>query len=128
MPRGDLLVPRRAHAAPVRGGEILDGQGSLKPMSATIAARLAADCRICGSPLPPAAAAGRPAVFCSEVCRRESEFAIRRLVRRLGKVGDLESDERVEMALSPTEYHAARLEALEAEAARLEARLRELLA
>ena len=94
----------------------------------TKAATRVTDCRICGSPLPPPPETGRPPTFCSETCRRESEYTIRRLVRRLAKVEDLESDSRVHLALYPTDLEAGRLAALQDEAARLGARLRELLA
>lgn len=42
-------------------------------------------CASCGSPLEPHAGAGRPAVYCGPVCRRASEFAIRRVIARLDK-------------------------------------------
>jgi hypothetical protein len=104
-----------------------------EPMSATTTAVRTSACRICGGPLPAKPATGRPPVFCGEVCRRESEFALRRIVRRLGKLEDLSSDARIEAAMhggvgSIAEFQMVRLAAFEDEAERLSARLREMLA
>lgn len=36
-------------------------------------------CPRCGAALPPAAPTGRPRVYCGPVCRRDAEYALRRL-------------------------------------------------
>jgi hypothetical protein len=46
-------------------------------------------CRNCGGQLPASAGRrGRPLTFCSEGCRRASEFEIRRINNRLGSLED----------------------------------------
>jgi hypothetical protein len=42
-------------------------------------------CAACGTGLEQKSGAGRPAVYCSDACRRFSEFQIRALVRRIDK-------------------------------------------
>ncbi len=40
-------------------------------------------CPSCGLPVSPHEGAGRPPVYCGEPCRRQAEFTLRRLYRRL---------------------------------------------
>ena len=53
----------------------------------------AADCPVCGNPLPPPAATGRPRVWCSRTCRRmaagrspENGRACRREIDRMNRI------------------------------------------
>ena len=45
-------------------------------------------CPKCGKPVPPAAALGRPSIYCSQTCRRLAEFEISRLNKRLERLED----------------------------------------
>ena len=40
-------------------------------------------CASCGGPIEPRDGPGRPAIYCSDGCRRQAEFRIRALVRRI---------------------------------------------
>jgi hypothetical protein len=51
------------------------------------------ECPICGSDMPPAKATGRPAVFCSVVCRKRADR------RRSQAAGLLEFADRVEACI-----------------------------
>ena len=68
----------------------------------------------------------RPPTYCGVPCRRMAEFAIRRLQRRLEEIEDRASDARIDAALI-VRGERKRLAALEAEAGRLEQRLRDLI-
>jgi hypothetical protein len=96
-------------------------------MSTKVATITATRCRVCIRSLPARAATGRPAVHCSEECRRLAELEIRRVGRRLEKLEATASDARIDMALYPTKFHATKLEAIESETDRLTTRMRVLI-
>jgi hypothetical protein len=82
-------------------------------------------CKKCGRDLPGASSgAGRPRDYCTDGCRRATEYAIGRLNRRLENLETRESDLRVcgLFAMTPDT-----LEALGVEIARTRARLLDLL-
>ncbi len=81
-------------------------------------------CMKCGSPLPAAAATGRPAVYCSAGCRRAAELEIKRLQTRLINMEAKASNVRLGYGLPGR----GDLERITAEIDLAESRLRELLA
>ena len=88
------------------------------------------NCLICRRPIPKAAGAGRPSSYCSTTCRREAEFTIRRLQRRLERMENLAAESRIEQATLrqyPLEREKARHTAIVVEISKLEGRLRSLL-
>jgi hypothetical protein len=80
-------------------------------------------CRKCGADLPARPRRGRPAAYCSEPCRRLAEYEIRRIDRRLELLVNVVS----ECHLGWNDHTLAEVAMYEAEAARLEGRLRDLL-
>ena len=52
-------------------------------------------CPSCGNGLPPPAKTGRPAVYCSEPCKRLAAYEIVRVNRRLEKLEGRLSDQRI---------------------------------
>lgn len=86
-------------------------------------------CRICSRTLPRKPTAGRPFEYCSEGCRREAEYTLKRLGRRLQVLEDKQSDARIEAQLhGGDEYKLEIVAAIEAEKVRLTARMRALIA
>jgi hypothetical protein len=85
-------------------------------------------CAKCTRPLSARARTGRPARYCSPACRRAAEYELRRVQRHLEMVERELRLYRVKSAetwIPPVERRS--VPALEAEAERLECRLRELL-
>ena len=89
------------------------------------------NCAKCGEPLPARAKTGRPAIYCSEGCRRSAELELRRLQRRLEALEVRGSELRHSRDDGIRDWHGRRQpEALancEAEIAEAESRLRLLL-
>lgn len=88
-------------------------------------------CLKCSAPLPPRFG-GRPADYCSTVCRRAAEFEVRRINRRLERLEEKRSGLRVDLAAGQygpvaRQHSTRRLAAVDQEIERAEARLRELL-
>ena len=52
-------------------------------------------CAFCGDELPPPAETGRPRTFCGETCKRAAAYEITRINRRLEKLEDNLSSQRV---------------------------------
>lgn len=52
-------------------------------------------CAMCPRILPPRKTTGRPAIYCSQRCRRACEFEIRRIDKRLGDLETQLSDRRI---------------------------------
>lgn len=93
-------------------------------------------CRKCGAALAERESRGRPATFCSTACRRASEFELRRANVAIDAVEKRASQHREQLAVQPDMglYCCGRgsalqrhLDWLEAEATRLELRMRQLL-
>jgi hypothetical protein len=98
-------------------------------------------CCKCSAPLPDSAGPGRPASYCGTACRRAGAFEIRRATDRLQRLEDQRSTLRISLSgggdLAPDLPAEGRrhwrsvwrrqLAALEAEIARDEARVRDLL-
>ncbi len=79
-------------------------------------------CVKCGSELPEQVGRGRPAWYCGAACRRAAEFEIRRIGNRLASLEDQLMRSRLGgyLILTP-------IKMIEAEIAKQEARLRDLL-
>jgi len=95
-----------------------------------LSTKLTPPCLKCGEPLPGRAKTGRPAIYCSEGCRRAAEFELRRLQRHLEALEERRSELRhsrssVRDWLARTPQQA--LADTEAEIAEAEGRLRLLL-
>ena len=93
-------------------------------------------CRKRGADLAPREGAGRPAIYCSVGCRRATEFELRRHQKAIEVFEKDERAHRENMAVQPDhgpyccgrgEVKQRHLDRLEAEAGRLEARMRVLL-
>jgi hypothetical protein len=88
-------------------------------------------CPECGSPLPTAKTTGRPATYCTPVCRRAAEFALRRAQVLLTRAQRGEQDAALAVATG-SNYQAAdnasRLAFWRLEVQRLKEEIRALLA
>jgi hypothetical protein len=88
------------------------------------------NCSKCGSPIERPAGPGRPAAYCSDVCKRLVEYELRRIDRRLAQY-ELEQRELKADGVDEWEEDEAkrqrRLRALRTWIRTDEARLRELL-
>jgi hypothetical protein len=87
-------------------------------------------CAKCGAPLDPPSGPGRPAAYCSDLCKRLTEYEVRRLDRRLSKYElELREQKARGVQFDDEEEHERqrRLRALRAWIRTDEARLRELL-
>ena len=82
-----------------------------------------ATCLICGSVLEDVGGRGRPKSYCNTACRRMAELAIKRCDHRIAELEDQLSRERT----SPLHTIGFDAGLVEAELARQNARLRELL-
>ena len=88
-------------------------------------------CPECGSPLPSSKTTGRPATYCTPVCRRAAEFALRRAQVLLTRAQRAEQDAALAVAIGGS-YRAAddgdRLAFWRSEVKRLRDEIRALLA
>jgi hypothetical protein len=88
-------------------------------------------CPECGSPLPSGKGTGRPATYCTPVCRRAAEFALRRAQVLLTRAQRAEQDAALAVAIGGS-YRAAddagRLTFWRSEVKRLRDEIRALLA
>jgi hypothetical protein len=90
----------------------------------------ASRCRECGTLIEPAAA-GRPAVYCSAVCRRAAEYDLRRSQVLLARAQRAEQDAGLKVAIAGAwqrEECASVLKFWRAEVKRLREKLRAMLA
>jgi|GEM_PF-2549145 len=88
-------------------------------------------CPECGSPMPAAKGTGRPATYCTPVCRRAAEFALRRAQVLLTRAQRAEQDAALHVATGGSyraEDDAARLTFWRSEVTRLRGEIRALLA
>jgi hypothetical protein len=125
------LQVRELGAAEKRGGAMMLATDGERPRT----------CRKCSASLPVGGRRGRPAAFCGRPCRRAAEFEVRRATRRLETIDVERSRLRINldgggqaaeayprMGMLDRPRFRAQLAALDREAVRLEARLKELLA
>ena len=88
-------------------------------------------CPECGSPMPAAKSTGRPPTYCTPVCRRAAEFALRRAQVLLARAQRAEQDAALAVAIGGS-YRAAddgdRLTFWRSEVKRLRDEIRALLA
>jgi hypothetical protein len=91
----------------------------------------AKQCPECGSPMPAAKSTGRPPTYCTSVCRRAAEFALRRAQVLLTRAQRAEQDASLAVATG-SNYQAAddaaRLAFWRSEVQRLRDEIRALLA
>ena len=88
-------------------------------------------CPECGSPMPSAKSTGRPATYCTPVCRRAAEFSLRRAQVLLTRAQRAEQDAGLAVATNGSyraEDDAARLTFWRSEVKRLRDEIRALLA
>lgn len=92
-------------------------------------------CAHCGTKLPAPAKTGRPRTFCGEPCKRAAGYEVTRINRRLEKLEQELSDERISTTHSDCAQYsdcygrlpAQRIDAYELEISRTRTRLLELL-
>jgi hypothetical protein len=53
---------------------------------------LSGECPVCGEPLPPAKATGRPRVYCSRVCTERARSRVKRAAGFLDYADQIEAD------------------------------------
>lgn len=89
-----------------------------------------ASCARCGGPVEQSSGPGRPRSYCGAVCRRQSEYELRRVERHIASVETLLRRARFAEAMAP-KYRRKPVDPAvafwQAERAALEGRLRELL-